>query len=105
MKEDDLDSFRELAESINKITQEAFLIYEAQVDIIYRNKIKNEKEIERVIDALLEYCYDDKMVFLFKRLCRYYYEINPTVTYEYVNIYRELWDDRYLDKNEDDKTK
>lgn len=93
MTEEDLNGFKELAESIKKNTQEAFEIYEVQVDRIYRNKIKDEKEIERVIDVLLDYCYDDKMLLLFKKLCRYYYEINPIATYEYVNIYRELWDD------------
>lgn len=93
MTEDDLNGFKELAESINKITQEAFIIYEAQVDEIYHNKVKDEKEIERVIDVLLGYCYDDKMLLLFKRLCRYYYEINPSATYEYAYIYREMWDE------------
>lgn len=92
MTEEELDGFKKLAENIQKNTQDAFLIYEPQVDRIYRNKVKDEKEIERVIDALLDYCYDDKMLLLFKRLCRYYYEINPTVTYEYIMIYRELWD-------------
>ncbi|WP_291104817.1 MULTISPECIES: hypothetical protein [unclassified Flavobacterium] len=98
MIEDDINGFKELAESIQKNTEEAFLIYEVQVDRIYRNMIKDEKEIERVIDALLDYCYDDKMLLLFKRLCRYYYEINPIATYEYVNIYRELWDEEPLDE-------
>lgn len=93
MTEEELDGFKELAESIQKNTQEAFIIYEVQVDRIYRNKVKDEKEIERVIDVLLDYCYDDKMLLLFKRLCRYYYEINPSATSEYVNIYRELWDE------------
>ena len=105
MTEEELDGFKKLAENIQKNTQDAFLIYEPQVDRIYRNKVKDEKEIERVIDALLDYCYDDKMLLLFKRLCRYYYEINPTVTYEYIMIYRELWDDEYSDKNEEENTK
>lgn len=100
MTEEELDGFKELAESIKKNTQEAFEIYEVQVDRIYRNKVKDEKEIERVIEVLLDYCYDDKMLLLFKRLCRYYYEINPIATYEYVNIYRELWDEEPLDEKE-----
>lgn len=45
MTEEQLDGFKELAESINKITEDAFLIYEEQVDRIYRNKIKDEKEM------------------------------------------------------------
>lgn len=102
MKEEELNGFKELAESLNKITEDAFIIYEAQVDRIYSNKIKDEKEIERIIEVLLEYCYDDKMLLLFKRICKYYYKINPTVTYEYVMIYREMWDDEYLDKNEEE---
>ncbi|WP_291099567.1 MULTISPECIES: hypothetical protein [unclassified Flavobacterium] len=93
MTEEELDGFKELAESVNKVTQDVFLIYEPQVDRIYRNKVKDEKEIERVIDALLDYCYDDKMLLLFKRLCRYYYEINPSATCEYAYIYREMWDE------------
>jgi len=105
MTEDDLNDFKELAESINKITQEAFIINEPLVDRIYLNKVKDEKEIERVLDILLDYSYNDKMLLLFKRLCRYYYKINPTVTYEYVMIYRDLWDDEYLDKNDEEKTK
>lgn len=104
MTEEEL-GFKELAESINKITKDAFIIYEEQVDRIYRNKVKDEKEIERVIDGLLEYCYDEKMLLLFKRICRYYYEINPAVTSEYVNIYRDLWDEEYLDKKEEEKGK
>jgi|688.fasta_scaffold1395252_1 hypothetical protein len=105
MTEDDLNGFKELAESIQKNTQEAFEIYEVQVDRIYHNKVKDEKEIERVIEVLLDYCYDDKMLLLFKKLCRYYYEINPIATYEYVMIYRDLWDEEYLDKNEEENSK
>lgn len=105
MTEDDLNGFKELAESIQKITEEAFIIYETKVDRICRNKVKGEKEIERIIEVLLDYCYDDKMLLLFKKICRYYYEINPSVTYEYIMIYRDLWDDEYLDKNQEENTK
>lgn len=42
MTEEELDGFKELAENINKITQEAFIIYEPLVDRIYRNKVKDE---------------------------------------------------------------
>jgi len=105
MTEGELNGFTDLAESINKITQEAFIIYEPQVERIYLNKVKDEKEIERVIEALLDYSYDDKILLLFKRLCQYYYKINPEITYEYVMIYRNLWDNEYLDKNEKENTK
>ena len=93
MTEDDLNGFKELAESIQKNTQEAFEIYEVQVDRIYRNKVKDEKEIEQILDHLVSYCFDDKMLLLYKKLCRYFYEINPRATFEHINIYREMWDE------------
>lgn len=97
MTQEKLNSFKELAESLNKITQDAFIIYEEQVDRIYRNKITDNKEIERVIDDLLDFCHDDKILLLFKRICRYYYKINPSATFEYVNVYRNLWDEESLE--------
>ena len=97
MTKDKLNDFKELAECINKITQDAFEIYEVQVDNIYRNKIKDENEIEKVIEGLLDFCHDDKILLLFKRICRYYYKINPSATFEYVNVYRNLWDEESLE--------
>jgi hypothetical protein len=45
MTEGELNGFTDLAESINKITQEAFIIYEPQVQRIYLNKVKDEKKL------------------------------------------------------------
>jgi hypothetical protein len=95
MTEEQLDGFKELAESINKIIEDAFLVY----------KVKDEKEIEQLIDALLDYWYNDKILLFFKRICQYYYKINPTLTYKYAMIYRDLWDDECLDKKEEENTK
>ena len=48
MTEEELNGFKELAESINKITEDAFLIYEEQVDKIYTDNVQNVNEIERL---------------------------------------------------------
>jgi hypothetical protein len=37
---------------------------------------------------------------LYKKLCRYYYTLNPAATADYVNYYREIWD---TDEPEDQK--
>ena len=93
MTEEELNGFKELAESINKITEDAFLIYEEQVDKIYTDNVQNVNEIERLLDYLLSYCCDEKMLMLFKKLCRHYYKIDPVATTEYVAIYRNMWED------------
>jgi len=43
-------------------------------------------------DAHYIYPNGDEGLVLFKRLCRYYYAINPQVTVEYIGIYRDLYD-------------
>lgn len=94
MAKDDLNGFKELAESIQKNTQEAFEIYKVAIDRICVNKAQDEKEIEQISDHLVSYCFDGKMLLPYKKLCRYFYEINPRVTFEHINIYREMWDEK-----------
>jgi len=41
---------------------------------------------------MLDFCSDDKVLSLYKKLCRYYWNINPQVTANYINYFREMWD-------------
>ena len=53
---------------------------------------KDDKDIQRLLDGLLDFCGDENVLLLYKKLCRYYWDINPQATAEYINIYRETWD-------------
>lgn len=93
MTEEQLDGFKELAESIKQNTLQAYEIYKEAVDRIYRDNVQNVNEIERQLDYLLTYCADEKTLFLFKKLCRHYFKIDPEATAEYVAIYRNMWEE------------
>ena len=93
MTEEQLDGFKELAESIQQNTQQAYEIYKEEVDRIDKDNVQNINEIERQLDYLLTYCADEKMLLLFKKLCRHYFNIDPEGTAEYVAIYRNMWED------------
>lgn len=93
MTEEQLDGFKELAETLNQNTKQAFEIYKDAVDRIYSDNVQNVNEIERQLDYLLTYCADEKMLLLFKKLCRHYFKIDPVATAEYVAMYRDLWED------------
>ncbi|RLD62433.1 MAG: hypothetical protein DRJ05_00415 [Bacteroidetes bacterium] len=54
--------------------------------------------IEHTLDALCEVAFDDEVLFLFKKLLRYYYKIDIVATAEHIKIYREMWDN---DKDEE----
>jgi len=81
-----------LIEQIQKITQTEVLKYSVEINRIIDSNITTNNQIENLLDNMLDFCHDDEMLFLFKKLCRYYYKINPQITAEYINIYREIWD-------------
>jgi len=53
---------------------------------------KDENHIQRTLDYLLDFCFDEKMLTLYRRLCRYYWDINPHATANYIDYYREMYD-------------
>lgn len=87
-----IDSIKELASSIQQLTNDAYYMYEPQVDDIIRSQSKDVKQIEWLLTGMLDFCSNDKMLLLFKKLCRYVYFIDPEIAYYYVNEYREMWD-------------
>ena len=93
MTEEQLDGFKELAESIEQNRQQAYEIYKEGVDRIYVDNVQNVNKIERLLDYILTYCSDEKMLLLFKKLCRHYYKIDPVATAEYVAIYKDMWEE------------
>jgi alkyl hydroperoxide reductase subunit AhpC len=83
----------ELAKQIKELTDMGVALIKPEIDAVIHNRIKNKQTIERLLDRLLDYAgMSDKGLALFKRLCRYYYPIDPRVTAEYIYIYRDLYD-------------
>ncbi len=50
---------------------------------------------------MLDFCFDDEIPALYKRLCRHYFEIDPEATAFYVNAYREMWDEQTNDSRDE----
>ena len=73
--------------------EEAHAEYKIEIDALIGEKSRNSRQIENLLDSLLGYCFDPRIIPLFRRLCRYYYEIDTQAAGDYVNLYREFWDD------------
>jgi hypothetical protein len=82
----------ELAKQIQAITRRALNEYAPIVDAILRAESMDIVYIEHTLDGLLDFCFDPDAFVLFKKLCRYYYAIDPEAASEYVQIYRDMWD-------------
>ncbi len=74
---------------LNKLGTEQ---YRPIVDDLIRTRCRDAKRIEQTLTHLLDFCGHAPAVELFRRLCRYYYFLDPEATAYYVHSYRELWD-------------
>jgi len=72
-----------------------------EIDLIISTKQKDSNNIEKILDTLLDYAFNEEILMLFKKLCRYYYNINPNATAYYVYSYKELWDNEEKPKDPD----
>ena len=86
---------RKLAESIKLLAGQAVNEYSKEVDAIIMARSKDQQRIESTLDWMLDFCWDKHMLILYKKLCRYYWYINPRATANYVDAYREMWDPEY----------
>jgi hypothetical protein len=74
------------------LARQAHAEYGPEVDAIIETRSRDTRRIERLLDGILDFGFDDAMVQIFKRLCRYYYTLDPAATASYVHTYRDMWD-------------
>jgi len=87
-----IESLSEAASSLRSLAQQAVVIYENEVSNIIQSKCTDTKEIEQTLEKMLDFCFDPSVLLVFKKLCRYYFEIDRHATATYIMRYRELWD-------------
>lgn len=88
----------ELAGDAQRLARQAEQQYAAEVEAILKVQSRDLQRIERCLDGILDFCFDDGMLSLYKKLCRYYFAIDPEATASYVQAYREMWDEQEPDK-------
>jgi len=88
-----MNSLSEVVKEHQQLVKRALGIYSVKVSVLINSQTKNNEEIQHLLDGLLDFFFDDDFLLLFKKVCRYYYPINPQITVNYVYIYRDLWDE------------
>jgi hypothetical protein len=87
-----IEDIKTLFESQQQLAKQALEVYTPMVEDIITNEVRDENRIGHTLDRILDFCFDGNMLLLYKKLCRYYWEINPHATANYINYYREMWD-------------
>jgi len=84
---------QDLAQQLKTLSNQAIPLYTLKVEAIINNEITDHNQIELTFDYMLDFCYDDEMLLLYKKLARYYFTVNPQGTANYIHYYRERYED------------
>ena len=68
--------------------KQIYVHYQSLVTAVLANQITSEREIEAIMDGLLDFCDDEKFLALYKTLCRHVYHQYPQLVGEHVNLFR-----------------
>jgi hypothetical protein len=99
---DDLvQSIGEIARAGRRLARQAEKQYAPEVEDILRTQCRDPQRIEHLLDGILDFGFDAAMVRLYKKLCRYYFEIDRRATASYVYAYRDMWDEEGQAKGEE----
>lgn len=77
----------------DELARQAERQYAIEVDNILLTQSRDAHRIEKLLDGILDFCFDPAMLVLYKKLCRHYYGIDPVATASYVYAYRDMWED------------
>lgn len=91
-------TLNELAERLRGIQEQGVAQYTPLVNNIIATRSRDVRHIQHTLDFLLDFACHPAGLELFKRLCRYYYAIDPAATTDYVHAYRDMWDTEEAEK-------
>ena len=88
-----VNGIAQLAAEIDATHQQAVREYAPLVEAILRTRSQDTRQIEQTLDGLLSFCGFAPALYLYRRLCRHYWDIDPVATAFYVDAYRTTWDE------------
>ena len=92
---DILNDIKDLAKQISQLNEEAYHVYKPLVDDIC-NRRASKKDVERLLDRLFGFAGNDRILELYKQVCRSYWQIYPDSIAYYIMDYRKYFDPESL---------
>jgi hypothetical protein len=91
---DDLvQSIAEIVRAGRRLARQAEEQYAPEVEDILLTRCRDSHRIELLLDGMLDFGFDAAMVRLYKKLCCYFFEVDPMATASYVHAYQDMWDE------------
>ena len=82
----------QIAEQIVQLYQKAYEVYLPLVEDVCSRTV-SEDELAHLLDYLLDFACNEKILELYKMVCRRYLYIYPDCIEDYIEAYREMWED------------
>lgn len=85
MEKEELYDMCKIVIDLNK---QRYVIVKDEIEKIIRDNMKDERHIQRKLDEMLDillFYENDDSLLLFKKLCKYYFSINPQATVRYIS--------------------
>ena len=82
-----------IAEQIVRLHQKAYEVYLPLVEDVCSRTV-SEDELSHLLDYLLDFACDEKILGLYKKVCRRYLYVYPDCIKFYIEAYREMWEDK-----------
>lgn len=83
--------FKDIAKSIRVLYAMAYDAYLPLVDDVCSRE-SSENEVEHLLDHLLDFAGEDRMLSLYKRVCRKYFYQYPVMVADHIYMWRDLYD-------------
>ena len=85
----------DMCKNIIDLNKQRYVIIKDEIEDIIRHNISDNTKIERKLDEMLDillFYETNNSLLTFRKLCKYYFDINPQATVDYINYYREQKD-------------
>ena len=82
----------QIAEQMVEIHQKAYEVYLPLIEDVCSRTV-SEAELSHLLDYLLDFACDEKILKLYKKVCRKYLYVYPRCITFYIETYREMWED------------
>jgi hypothetical protein len=88
-----IEEIKKLAEQLKALSIQAYSEYEPIVNQLISENCQDSNKIGLTLDYMLEFCSNDKMLLLYRKLCQHLYSFDQESAVFYVDAYRERWDE------------
>lgn len=89
------ENIYQIADQIVQLHQKAYEVYLPLVEDVCSRTV-SEDELSHLLDYLLDFACDKKMLGLYKKVCKRYLYVYPDCIKFYIEAYQEMWMTRDL---------